>query len=71
MVFKRSSLFMRKEKLPTINQIYYCRLFCTAHEHYNYLQLKQSLIKWKLFTKANLGTSLIKRGSLIESSSLR
>ncbi len=35
------------------------------------LQLNQSLIKWKLFTKDNSATSLIKCGSLIESSSLR
>jgi hypothetical protein len=31
----------------------------------------KSLIKWKLYTKDNQGTSLIKYGSLIESSSLQ
>jgi len=27
------------------------RLFCMTNEHYNYLQLKQSFIKMKLFMK--------------------
>jgi hypothetical protein len=60
-----------KEKLSRINQIYYWWLFRMTHEHYNYLQLKQSLIKWKLITKDNKGTSLIKCGSLLKSSSFR
>jgi hypothetical protein len=30
---------IRKEFLSRINQIYYWGLFCTTHEHYNYLQL--------------------------------
>jgi hypothetical protein len=44
---------IRKEFLPRINRIYCAWLFCTAHEHYNCLQFKQSLIKLKLFTKDN------------------
>ncbi len=62
---------IRKDFLYRINRIYYWRLFCTMHEHYNYLQLKQSLIKWKLLTKDIKVMSLIKRGLLIESPSLR
>ncbi len=30
---------IRKEFMSRINQIYYWRLFCTTHEHYNHLQL--------------------------------
>jgi hypothetical protein len=29
------------------------KTFCTTPEHFNYLQSKQSLIKWTLFTKDN------------------
>ncbi len=45
--------FIRKGFLSRINQIYYWKLFCTTHEHYNYLKLKQTLIKRKLFTRDN------------------
>ncbi len=36
-----------KEFLSIIDWIYYWRLFCTSHEHYNYLQLTQ-LIKMEI-----------------------
>jgi len=32
-------ILVGKEFLSRINQIYYWRLFCKTHEHYNYLQL--------------------------------
>jgi hypothetical protein len=42
---------IREEFLSRINQIFYLGLFCTTHEHYNYLQLKQSLMKWNYLQK--------------------
>jgi hypothetical protein len=52
--------------------------FYTGHTHKHthtdsvlYIRLQQILFKWKLFTKDNSGTGLIKHGSLMESSSLR
>ncbi len=34
------SVITRKDLLSQINQIYYWRLFCTTHEHYNCIQLR-------------------------------
>jgi hypothetical protein len=50
---KTDDTHSKKRNLVQNKWIYYWRLFCTKHEHYNYLQLKQSIIKWKLFTKDN------------------
>ncbi len=40
---------VRKVFLSIINRVYSWRLFCTTHEHYNYLQLTQfNEVKLKL-----------------------
>ena len=44
---------IRIEFLSRINQIYYWELFCTTHEHYNYIQLKWLIKIGNVYTKDN------------------
>ncbi len=55
-------LIIRKGFLYTINLIYYSRLFCTTHEHCNYLQLILTIKMETLYKRSLMVASLIKCG---------